>query len=517
MPYQFLLFLAVFTGLALIGYSLTPKKHRYLALLAASVVCVVGMSGYAAVFVAITVVTTYAAGRLMDAAAKGIDLTGLDKSARKAAKAKIKHRKKLVVAGYALVDLGILLVLKYFNFFSSAASHLVNLMGGDSAPLLVRLALPLGLSYYTLQALSYVIDVYRGKYPPEKNFCKLALFVTFFPQLHEGPFGRYDLLMPQMTQGKSISLDNIYDGLIRILWGLFQLLMVANRAAMISDAVFSGYESYGGWTVALGASAFTLQLYAEFSGYIHIAQGVSRFFGITLARNFDLPFAAQTVAEFWRRWHISLGAFFRDYVFYPISTSKWLRSLTKPLAFAVGSFLSVTVSLLGVWFLTGLWHGASWKYVCYGLYYFLLILAGNLIAPWAAKLLSKAGIGEQNPVLVCLRVVRTWILVLIGMAMFRAPDMGVFFHMAGSLFTAGAPFSLLQAIDIWDLSVLVLSAAVLAGVGIAKLCHADPEGWYCRRKPYQRYLVCFALFCIIMIFGAYGLGYIAPDPIYGGF
>ncbi len=149
-PYQFLLFLAVFTGLALIGYSLTPKKHRYLALLAASVVCVVAMSGYAAVFVAITVVTTYAAGRLMDAAAKGIDLTRLDKSARKAAKAKIKHRKKLVVAGYALVDLGILLVLKYFNFFSSAASHLVNLMGGDSAPVLVRLALPLGLSYYTL-------------------------------------------------------------------------------------------------------------------------------------------------------------------------------------------------------------------------------------------------------------------------------------------------------------------------------------------------------------------------------
>lgn len=149
MPYQFLLFLAVFTGLALIGYSLTPKKHRYLALLAASVVCVVGMSGYAAVFVAVTVVTTYAAGRLMDAAAKGIDLTGLDKSARKAAKAKIKHRKKLVVAGYALVNLGILLVLKYFNFFSSAASHLVNLMGGDSAPVLVRLALPCPLGFPT--------------------------------------------------------------------------------------------------------------------------------------------------------------------------------------------------------------------------------------------------------------------------------------------------------------------------------------------------------------------------------
>ena len=507
----------MFTGICLIGYHLTPRKYRYLTLLVVSVVCVAWISKGSAVFLGVTIVTTYGAGLLMERIATRYHSEGLDKAARKQLKAQIKQKKKLVVLGYMIVNLGILLILKYFNFFSTAVSNLQNLFGGHSTALLLRLAVPLGLSYYTLQALSYVIDVYRGKYPPERNFGKLALFVAYFPQLHEGPFGRYDLLMPQMTAGSSLSVDRLYSGLAKILWGLFEIFMVANRAAMISDAVFSGYAVYGGLTVVLGGAAFTVQLYSEFSGYIHIVRGVSQLFGISLAKNFDLPFLSENVADFWRRWHISLGAFFRDYVFYPISTSKWLRRLTKPMSFGAGSFVSLALSLLGVWFLTGLWHGASWKYVCYGLYYFLLILGFNLLSPTVEKWLDRAGISPESKWLHGIRVVKTWIFVLIGMMMFRAENMGVFFHMIGSVFSRGEAFPLLAVIEPADLTALLVSVLVLAGGGILKSRGIDAQIWFDSRKPYQRYLICFGLFCIIMIFGAYGLGYIAPDPIYGGF
>lgn len=257
----------------------------------------------------------------------------------------------------------------------------------DLVPKAMKIILPLGLSYYTLQSLSYVIDVFRGKYLAERDFLKLALFVSFFPQLHEGPFGRYDLLMDSMCKNEQIKKENIFNGIGRVLWGLFKIFMISNRACMISDAVFSNYARYSGWVVLLGGMAFTVQLYAEFSGYIDVATGISKVFGIELTRNFDLPFLARDVAQFWRKWHISLGSWFRDYIFYPVSTSKWLRKLTKKMNMAFADFTTITISLLAVWFLTGLWHGASIKYVCYGLYYFILMMVLNTLGHFAISYL----------------------------------------------------------------------------------------------------------------------------------
>ncbi len=517
MPYKFLLILVVFALVSGIAYQLTPRKYRYISLLAVSALCLVLMSGAAAVFLPVTVITTYLAGVMMDNITAKNDTSGMEKAEKKRIRAKVKRRKKLVVWGYVLINLGILLTLKYFNFFSTALSGGLNLLGLDTTPVILRLAVPLGLSYYTLQAISYVIDVFRGKYKAERNVLKLGLFIGYFPQLHEGPFGRYDHLMPQMSGGTPISVDSLYRGIIRILWGLFEIFMVANRAAILSDAVFSSYAQYGGFTIVFGGIAFTLQLYAEFVGYIDIVRGVSAIFGIELASNFDMPFLAENVADFWRRWHISLGAFFRDYVFYPVSTSKWLRALTKNLSFDTGNFVSVTLSLLAVWFLTGLWHGASAKYICYGLYYFLLIMGCNLLSPLTSELLLKLRVDPKNKLLRCVRIFFTWIFVLIGMTMFRAENMSVFFRMLGSLFRSGAPFPLLQILEGADLATLVLATLVMISGAFFKLRNIDLFGAYNALKPYQRYIVCFLLFCVVMIFGAYGLDYIAPDPIYGGF
>ncbi len=517
MPYKILIALAIFLVASGVLYSITPAKYRYLSLLAVSLLCIIWMSGYGAAFIFVTIVSTYCAGLVMDKIVEKNDTKGLDKQLRKQIRAKVKRKKKTVVILYIAVNLGMLLVLKYFNFFSKTAVKLVNLFGTNTTPFLLKFAVPLGLSYFTLQALSYVIDVFRGKYKAEKNIFKIALFVAFFPQLHEGPFGRYDVLIPEMCSGKRITLDNLYNCVVKILWGVFKIFMVANRAAMLSDAVFGSYEKYGGFTVLLGGVAFTLQLYAEFSGYIDIARGASKLFGIELAKNFDMPFLAQNVAEFWRRWHISLGAFFRDYVFYPVSTSKWLGGLTQKMSFNVANFVSLTASLGVVWFLTGLWHGASEKYICYGLYYFLLILVFNLISPWIEKLLAKVGIQQDNKILAGFRIFKTWIFVLIGMMMFRAPNIGVFCSMIGSVFHSGEHFGLFQIMEVPDFIALILSTLTMIAGAILKLRHFDIEQKFDALTPYKKYAVCFFVFCVVMIFGAYGLDYIAPDPIYGGF
>lgn len=517
MPYKILLALAVFMLVSGTLYSLTPVKYRYLTLLAVSLLCIVWISGYGAVFILVTILTTYWSGIAMDKIVEKNDTKGLEKQVRKEIKAKVKRQKKVIVFIYIVVNLGILLVLKYFNFIIASTSRLLSLFGTNTAPFLLRMAIPLGLSYYTLQALSYIIDVFRGKYKAERNVCKLALFIVFFPQLHEGPFGRYDVLMPQMCSNKQITLDNLYNCAAKFLWGLFKIFMVANRAAMVSDAIFSSYEEYGGFTILLGSASFTLQLYAEFSGYIDIARGISKLFGIDLAQNFDMPFLAQNVADFWRRWHISLGAFFRDYVFYPVSTSKGLRKLTQKMSFDVTSFISVTASLCVVWFLTGLWHGASEKYICYGLYYFFLIMGYNLMSPWTDKLLAKAGIGKDNMILRYFRIFKTWFFVLIGMMMFRAENMSVFFTMIGSLFHSGQRFNLFEILEVPECAALVLSTMTMIAGAFLKCHDFDVEQKFNQLNPYKKYAVCFTLFCVVMIFGAYGLDYIAPDPIYGGF
>ncbi len=507
MPYAILALFGVFAAVSIPAYAITAAKYRHIVLLLVSVACIGYYSPYGLVFMGVTVVTTYFAGIWMDEITKRTDIKGLEKQLRKQKRQEIKRKKKWVVFGYVVLNVGILFILKYFRMFFAF----------DLVPKAMKIILPLGLSYYTLQSLSYVIDVFRGKYLAERDFLKLALFVSFFPQLHEGPFGRYDLLMDSMCKNEQIKKENIFNGIGRVLWGLFKIFMISNRACMISDAVFSNYTRYSGWVVLLGGMAFTVQLYAEFSGYIDVAAGISKVFGIELARNFDLPFLARDVAQFWRKWHISLGSWFRDYIFYPVSTSKWLRKLTKKMNMAFADFTTITISLLAVWFLTGLWHGASIKYVCYGLYYFILMMVLNTCGPLCNKLLVKLKIDRENKVLVILQMLKTQFFVLIGMIMFRASDFKVFLQMLVNLFHKGERFSLIKVIEAPELIVLALSLVVLLLSAVIKMKKIDLEAWFNGLETYQKYLLCFGAACVILIFGAYGLEYLPPDPIYGGF
>ncbi|WP_304943043.1 MBOAT family O-acyltransferase [Vallitalea guaymasensis] len=517
MPYLILILLLIFTFVTTIIYAVCPHKQRYIILLASSLIFYGIFCGFGIIFLIVTILISYSAAIIMDSIPLKYSLEGLPKKERKQLRAIIKKKKRFVLAIYVIINIGILLTLKYFNFFASSSIGLLGWLGINVSVPVIKIALPLGISYYTLQSISYVVDVLRGKYKAEKNIFKIALFISFFPQMHEGPFGRYDALMPQMTSGEQIKINNLYNGIAQMFWGMFKIFMVANRAAIISDAVFKNHESYGGFTVIIGVIAYTIQLYAEFSGYIDVAAGVSKIFGIGLAKNFDMPFLALNVGDFWRRWHISLGGWFRDYIFYPISTSRALMKIVKNLPAFLANLLTITIPLFFVWFLTGLWHGASSKYIVYGLYYFVLMIIFNLISPLVNKVLSKNNITSENRLIKGLRLTKTLMLVGIGMLMFRAENLLVFRQMLGSVFSRGSEFQLFSAIEPNDFIIFILSFIVILLSVIMKLKDIDIESRFEALSSYKKYWICFCVFCIVVIFGAYGLGYIPPDPIYGGF
>lgn len=507
MLYTIILLLAGFSVISLLLYLLLPGKYKYIALLSTSMLFFFYYSRAGLIYLLITIVTTYLAGRIIEHITINTSVKGLEKDQRKAVKAKAKQKKKIIVVIYMIVNLGILFLLKYAGMFGST----------EALPSFFKIALPFGISYYTLQSMGYVIDIYRGKYHCEKNILKIGLFICFFPQLHEGPFGRYDEIIVSLCTTKQIKFNNLLHGSARILWGIFKLFMIANRASIISDAVFNSPGTYGGSTILLGGIAFTIQLYAEFSGYIDIAIGISSFWDIKLVENFNLPFLAQSVADFWRRWHISLGRWFRDYVFYPLSTSKWLNNLTGRLPEKAGDFINISTSLFFVWFLTGLWHGASWKYVCYGLYYFVLMIIYNLTVPLFQYMWKKAGISYTSIIPSAIRIVITQFFVLIGMIMFRAENLKLFTEMMVALFHSGKSLDLFVIMDYKDWIVLMLSLLLMLLTAFLKAINFNLNEKLCNLNICTKYILCFVSACIIIIFGAYGLGYTPPDPIYGGF
>ena len=499
MSYGILKIFSIFTVLSVVGYSLSPKKYRHVVLLALSLGCVGYYSHFGIIYLTITILTTFGAGLMLEKINNKYVTKGLEKAERKAIKAIAKKHKKRVVFGYVTINLGILFGLKYS----------VMVLASNNIPGFLKIAMPLGISYYTLQSIGYVVDVFRGKFKAEKDLFRLGLFVGFLPQLHEGPFGRYDVYEKDLFRNDPIKSEDVFDGIGTIVWGLFKIFMIANRAAMVADHLFHSYKEYSGVMVIVAGVFFTLQLYAEFSGYIDVARGISKIFGINLAKNFDMPFIAKDVAEFWRRWHISLGEWFRDYVFYPVSTSKFFKKAPD--------FVVINSALLVVWFLTGLWHGANVKYISYGLYYFVLMVGLNCLGPVIRKGLDKIGVKENNMALSIIKIMLTQFFVIIGMIMFRAENLPAFKEMMMHLFETGNSFNLTGIMDIKEVLVLVISLAVLLLPTILKLKGIAITDYYNKMTMVQKYFVCFGATCLVIIFGAYGLDYIPPDPIYGGF
>ncbi|MCX6295418.1 MAG: MBOAT family protein [Bacteroidetes bacterium] len=279
----------------------------------------------------------------------------------KISKANTQNVKKIWLWLSIIINLGFLGVFKYYNFFASSFSDGLSLLGLHVNFGTLQVILPVGISFYTFHGLSYVIDIYKNRIKPERNFIDYSLFVSFFPLLVAGPIERATHLLPQIIKIREFNTEKAVDGLRQILWGLFKKIVIADNCAEYANDIFNNYGLHSGATLVLGALLFTIQIYCDFSGYSDIALGTARLFGIELLRNFAFPYFSRDIAEFWRRWHISLSSWFRDYLYIPLGGSKG------------GTWIKVRNTFI-IFIVSGFWHGANWTFIVWGLLNALFIM-----------------------------------------------------------------------------------------------------------------------------------------------
>ena len=341
--------------------------------------------------IAFTSACTYVSGLLIE---KYRDIPG---------KAKTVHVLNIVV------NLLILGVFKYYDFFVTSFAD--AFLGGKTDGLLLKVILPVGISFYTFKALSYSIDVYRGKLEPTRDAVQLFAYVGFFPQLLAGPIERATNLLPQFGKSRTFDYETGVDGMRQILWGLFKKMVIADNCAVYVDRIFSSYQTQSGSTLLLAAIFFAFQIYGDFSGYSDMAVGVGKLFGFKTMRNFSMPYFSRDIAEFWRRWHISLTTWFRDYVYIPLGGSRCSKA-------------KIVRNTFVIFLLSGLWHGANWTYIAWGAFHALLFLPLILLGK-NRKYKNTVADGRFLPSLKeAGQMLLTFFLATVGWIIFRADSIG---------------------------------------------------------------------------------------------
>lgn len=520
---------AVFLAVVILLYFVMPKKIKWFILLAGSYIYYFLSSSKLTIFLIITTISIYLSALAIsniDSKTK-IKCKQLEKKQKKELKQKANKNKKLVLVSAIIINFGILAFLKYGNFLSININKIIGIFGSNFSIPLRNIVLPLGISYYTLQAISYVVDVYRGKYKAEKNFGKVALFLSFFPQMIEGPIGKFDELAEQLYEPHSFDYTRVKYACQLMLWGLFKKMVIADRAALYVNEVFANYSSYSGIIIIMAIILYTVQIYAEFSGCIDIVRGIGQIFGVTMAENFKRPFFSKSIQEFWRRWHITLGAWLREYIFYPVSFSKACINLTgwskKIFKGHIGKLIPAAFALFFVWFGNGIWHGASWKYIFYGLYYYILTMLGMLFEPIFTKIIQKLKIKTETFGYRLWQMIRTTIIVLIGMLIFRAHRLKEAWIIFKSIFTFDNIGKLFNGelfkigFNTSDFIVVLIGIIIMFIVGLLQ-----EKGYNLREKISKqnivfRWILYYGIIFTIIIFGIYGKGYSASSFIYGQF
>ena len=448
-------------------------------------------------------------------------ISAAEKSQRKEIRHRYLGKLRWVLALGALANLGVLLTLKYAGF----ALRNVNALFGQSLNI-PKYLMPIGISFYTLQAIAYLFDVYHEKIPADRNLLRVALFLSFFPQIVEGPICRYSETADRLWNCEPIRYENLTAGLQRLLFGLMKKLVVADRLNTSVKAVFADSGSFSGGVIGLAALCYTVQLYMDFSGSMDAVVGVGQIFGISMPENFRRPFFSRTISEFWNRWHITLGTFFRDYIFYPVTMSKPMKKLTnaarKKLGNHFGPLLAGSVALFCVWFANGVWHGAAWSFIFFGMYHFVLILTGSLIAPLVKKTNDRLHISPEHPVYRGLQIFRTCVLVVIGELFFRADGLREGMRMFGKMvtdfrFTGFFAQTAEISFDRKDALITAITVLIVFAVSLMNEKGICLRAEIAKKPVALRWAIWYTLILYILIFGAYGTGYVPVDPMYANF
>lgn len=478
---QYLLFLPA----AILLYYLLPHRWRNPLLLVLSFYFYMCWVPRYALLMMFSILVTYFCARLLSAQAL--------------------RQRKLWLAICLLLNLSVLFFFKYFNFAAELVGHLLTSAGLTVAAPRLDVLLPVGISFYTFQALGYTIDVYRGETPAERNFITYALFVSFFPQLVAGPIERSAHLLPQFHEKHSFCYANIKAGLLPVLWGLFKKMVIADPIAVLVNTVYAAPQDYSGWLLTVATACFAIQIYCDFSAYSDIARGSARMLGFRLMRNFDCPYFAVSIRDFWRRWHISLSTWFKDYLYIPLGGSRCSR-------------LRTDLNLLIVFAISGLWHGASLTFLAWGILNGAYQIAGSHTLPLRNALRARLHIAESNPALQIFRYLFTFALVCFAWILFRAENISdalLIMHRVldlpayGTLLPRG-----LGSLGLTRPELLVIFAAILL------LAVVDLRGKNCDiaaaldKHIACRYLVYFLLITAILLFGSYGPGYDPQEFVY---
>lgn len=440
---------------------------------------------------------------------------------------KYPNQGKKILAGTILSVMLTLIILKYVNFGIYTFNATIGRIDGVKLSAL-QFFVPIGISFYTFSVLGYVIDVYWKIGKVEKNYFKLLLYGIYFPVMISGPILRYRDHGEQFFSGHAFNYKEVTFGMQRIVWGFFEKLVISERLAVIVNTVYGEYTVYQGVYIWIAAVAFVLQLYTDFAGCMDIVMGLSQTLGIKLPENFDAPFSSKSISEFWRRWHITLGSWMRDYVFYPLLRTSVIqkvgKTVKKKFGKQAGKKIPTYIAMFVLWFTVGLWHGGAWKYIVgSGLLHFLYIVSGELLAPYFEKICSRFGWNSSSGFWNGLRQIRTFLLVSFSFIFFRAESFceGVDIVRNGlvmnSLTQISKGMSNIISLDaVVDFGILVLGLIILLVFCKIRKKESVREKVAALKLP-VRWILYYALVFAVILWGYYGPGYSAAEFIYQGF
>jgi D-alanyl-lipoteichoic acid acyltransferase DltB (MBOAT superfamily) len=463
-------FYLLFALTAAIYYAAVPER-RWIVLLAASLLIYASFVPAYLLVLAFIIVVDYSTGLLI-------------------ARSSGPWRRAWLIVSF-IATLSMLAVFKYFDFLNENLAAIARLIDWNYSYRALELAIPIGLSFHTFQALSYTIEVYRGRYDPERHFGRFALYVMFFPQLAAGPIERPNRLLPQLRRAQPFDAARIADGLKLMAWGLFKKIVVADNLAVIVDRVYSNPRGFTGLPLMLATVSFAIQIYCDFSGYSDLAVGSARVFGIELIRNFDRPYLAASIRDFWRRWHISLSTWFRDYVYIPLGGRQTGR----------GWWIA---SILIVFLLSGLWHGAGWTFVAWGLLHGTYLIVGRFTERYRdamfAALPAAAASFRQT-----VRVGITFVLVTFAWIFFRANTLADAAYISRHMWSGMADWNAtLRPLHGAGLSQMYLAWMAAAAVLVIEAHESFVWDWLAHQSLRRRWAVYYLLVAAILVFGKLG-------------
>lgn len=505
-----------FAALTVLAYFCIPLQYRWVVLLASSLMfyCTWGLEKMP--FLLAASLTAYLAGRQIQRIYAKADkqAAGLAARERAAHSASAKRRARVWLWLGVAVLLGMLAYVKLGRLVANGL--------GGKLPLIV----PLGISFYTLSLLGYIADVYWRKEPAEWNFFRMLLFTAYFPKILQGPISKYRSLAGQLVEGHRFDWDRLCFGVQLMVWGYFKKLVIADRLAILTGQVFGSYPDYSGSVLLLAAMGSTVQLYCDFSGCVDIASGFSQILGIELEKNFDHPFHAESAAEYWRRWHMSLGAWFKDYIYLPLAVSPRVLRLAQKVKHRFGSragkAVPTMIALAAVWTATGFWHGTGANYIIWGFFWGGLIILTNVFAPELQRLDAAVGIQTDECGWRLFCRFRTFALLTFTKFITLPGDLAATGAILGSVFTDFQPWKLTDGTLLsLGLNAANLNLAVLCLILLGLIEWGQQRGsvrkWIAGRVLPVRWAIYYAAVFAVLIFGIYGPDYDANSFVYMNF